>query len=87
MHRTLSPPVSLRLFSPLAAALLAAGAVSGAAAQGLQAPAADDEVQLRRPQTDPLTYPLAPIDPNQVPSTVGRVLPPSLDRGDLNSGE
>lgn len=27
------------------------------------------------------------IDPNQVPSTVGRVLPPSLDRGDLNSGE
>ena len=68
MHRTLSPPVSLRLFIPLAAALLAAGAVSGAAAQGLQAPAADDEVQLRRPQTDPLTYPLAPIDPNQVPA-------------------
>ena len=68
MHRTLSPPVSLRLFSPLAAGLLAAGAVSGAAAQGLQAPAADDEVQLRRPQTDPLTYPLAPIDPNQVPA-------------------
>jgi hypothetical protein len=37
---------------------------------GAQAPAAEPEaegVELRRPQTEPLKYPLPPIDPNQVP--------------------
>ncbi len=30
-------------------------------------PPPDEAVDLRRPQTEPLTYPLAPIDPSQVP--------------------
>jgi hypothetical protein len=68
MYRTVSPPAPLHLFRRLAVAVLAGIAVSGASAQGLQPPAADDDVQLRRPQTEPLTYPLAPIDPNQVPA-------------------
>jgi len=51
----------------VAVALLAAATVSGALAQGLKAPDDGADVQLRRPQTEPLTYPLPEIDPAQVP--------------------
>ena len=47
-------------------AVVAGVAASGIGAQGLKPPPPDDAVELRRPQTEPLTYPLAPIDPNQV---------------------
>jgi hypothetical protein len=69
MRRSVTPIRPWRRTArPTVACLLAAGLVGGALAdQGLQPPAADDAVQLRRPQTDPLTYPLAPIDPSQVP--------------------
>ena len=44
---------------------------------GAQTPPADpspDSVELRRAQTEPLKYPLPPIDPNQVPEP-GRLVP------------
>jgi len=60
--RTLAPPW-LAL-----ACLLCVGAVPAAQADaGAVVAAGEDGIELRRPQTEPLTYPLAPIDPNQVP--------------------
>ena len=47
------------------AALLLAGSAAWAQASGIEAP--PDSIELRRPQTAPLKYPLPPIDPNQVP--------------------
>ena len=62
---------------PVVAVLLALCAPPGALAQ--QAAAGDDgahgeSIELRRPQTEPLRYPLPPIDPNQVPEP-GRLVP------------
>ncbi len=68
MYRTVTSCVLLRRLFPLAAVLLAGVSVPGAWAQGLKPPAQDEAVELRRPQTEPLTYPLAPIDPSQVPA-------------------
>lgn len=55
----------------LAAGGLLAGAAQAQATGAREATANDDppgeSVQLRRPQTEPLRYPLPPIDPNQVP--------------------
>jgi len=39
---------------------------SAVSAQGLRPPADEGSVELRRPQTEPLTYPLPEIDPRQV---------------------
>jgi hypothetical protein len=47
--------------------MVLAGVASCSGAQGLRAPAdGDGNVELRRPQTEPLTYELPPIDPSQV---------------------
>ncbi len=56
----------LKIAPRVAAAGLMLAALTGAWAQGLRPPADESGVELRRPQTEPLTYPLAPIDPNQV---------------------
>jgi hypothetical protein len=68
MHRTVSPSAARwRRSAPWLALVLTAAAAPFAWGQGLKPPAPDDDVELRRPQTEPLTYPLAPIDPSQVP--------------------
>ncbi|MCZ4316785.1 hypothetical protein O4H66_25560 [Comamonadaceae bacterium G21597-S1] len=51
----------------LLGAVLVLAATTGAGAQtGFRAPGDDGGVELRRPQGEPLVYPLPPIDPNQV---------------------
>jgi len=68
MYRTVTPCVFLRRLFPLAVVLLAGVSAPGSWSQGLKPPVQDEAVEMRRPQTEPLTYPLAPIDPNQVPA-------------------
>lgn len=50
----------------LVAALGLASAGGVLAQQGFRPPQADGGIELRRPQSEPLTYPLPTIDPNQV---------------------
>ncbi|MCB2031825.1 MAG: hypothetical protein KDH18_25815, partial [Rhodoferax sp.] len=55
-----------RLPRPLGAVLVLAATTGAGAQTGFRAPGDHGGVELRRPQGEPLVYPLPPIDPNQV---------------------
>ncbi len=66
MLRTVITAARCEGLLPLAIGLLAAASMSGALAQGTNPSVEGMTIEQRRAQTEPLTYPLAPIDPSQV---------------------